>query len=110
MRECLDLMAQPAIDRERFNDADTAFHVAIAVAAGNLLAADLTVAIRESMRLPILDRFRRVDAWEDVIDELRHDHEAIYAAVTEGRADDAEGLLEGHIRRAWQTLTPADPS
>ena len=110
MRECLDLMAQPDIDRERFNDADTAFHVAIAAAAGNLLAADLTVAIRESMRLPILDRFRRVDAWEDVVGELRHDHEAIHAAITEGRADDAEGLLEDHIRLAWQALTPADPA
>jgi GntR family transcriptional regulator, transcriptional repressor for pyruvate dehydrogenase complex len=105
-QRCLDAMAEPGIDRERFNDADTAFHVAIATAAGNALAADLTVAIRESMRLPILDRFRRVDAWEDVVDELRRDHEAIHDAISGGRADDAERLVEEHIRRSWRTLGP----
>ncbi|GAA2160692.1 GntR family transcriptional regulator [Humibacillus xanthopallidus] len=110
MRQLLDHMAQPGIEREEFNDADTAFHVAIAASAGNLLAADLTAAMRESMRLPILDRFRRIDGWEHVIDELRHDHEAIYAAITDGQADDAARLVEDHIRRAWQTLGVGAPS
>jgi GntR family transcriptional repressor for pyruvate dehydrogenase complex len=110
MRNALDVMAEPGIDRERFNDADTAFHVAIAAAAGNLLAADMTVAIRESMRLPILDRFRHVHAWEDVVDELRHDHEAIHAAIADGRADEAEKVMETHIRSAWRTLTANEPA
>jgi GntR family transcriptional repressor for pyruvate dehydrogenase complex len=109
MQDALDVMAEPGIDRERFNDADTAFHVAIAAAAGNLLAADMTVAIRESMRLPILDRFRHVRAWEDVVDELRRDHEAIHAAIAGGRADEAEKVMEAHIRSAWRTLTAAEP-
>jgi GntR family transcriptional repressor for pyruvate dehydrogenase complex len=110
MRRLLDHMAQPGIEREQFNDADTAFHVAIAASAGNVLAADLTAAIRESMRLPILDRFRRIDAWEWVVDELRADHEAIHAAITERRADDAERLVGEHIRRAWQSLAAAGPA
>lgn len=101
-------MAEPGITRERFNDVDTAFHVGIAAAAGNLLAADMTVAIRESMRLPILDRFRRLDAWEDVVQVLRHDHEAIYAAIAAGRADDAERAVETHIRSAWLTLSATE--
>ena len=106
----VDAMREPGITRERFNDVDTAFHVGIAAAAGNLLAADMTVAIRESMRLPILDRFRRLDAWEDVVQVLRRDHEAIHAAIVDGRADDAEQAVEAHIRSAWQTLTAADPN
>ena len=40
---------------------------ALAAAAGNPLAPDLTVAIRESLRLPILDRFRALDSWHDVV-------------------------------------------
>jgi GntR family transcriptional repressor for pyruvate dehydrogenase complex len=108
MRSALDVMAEPGVDRERFNDADTAFHVAIAAAAGNLLAADMTVAIRESMRLPILDRFRHVQAWDDMVAELRRDHEAIYAAIAGGRADEAEQIMEAHIRSAWRTLTATD--
>lgn len=108
MRDALEVMAEPGIGRERFNDADTAFHVAIASAAGNLLAADMTVAIRESMRLPILDRFRHVHAWEDVVDQLRRDHEAIYSAITEGRADEAEEVVETHIRSAWRMLTATE--
>jgi GntR family transcriptional repressor for pyruvate dehydrogenase complex len=110
MRQLLEHMAQPGIEREQFNDADTAFHVAIAASGGNLLAADLTAAIRESMRLPILDGFRRIDEWEDVVNELRADHEAIHAAIAEGRADDAERLVEEHIRRAWQSLTAPEPA
>lgn len=109
MRDALEVMAEPGIGRERFNDADTAFHVAIASAAGNLLAADMTVAIRESMRLPILDRFRHVHAWEDVVDQLRRDHEAIYSAITEGRATEAEEVVETHIRSAWHMLTATEP-
>ena len=34
MTRLLDLMETPGIDRERFNDHDTAFHVALAEAAG----------------------------------------------------------------------------
>ncbi len=110
MKEALDVMAEAGIDRARFNDADTAFHVAVASAAGNLLAADMTVAIRESMRLPILDRFRRLADWDEVVEELRRDHEAIHAAISEGRPDDAERLVEAHIRSAWHTLSAAEPA
>ena len=49
MRGLLETMADPDVDRRVFNDHDTAFHVALARAAGNRLATDLTAAIRESM-------------------------------------------------------------
>ena len=109
-RRALEVMADPSIDRQAFNDADTAFHVALATAAGNRLATDLTVAIRESMRLPILDRFREARGWDDIVDGLRSDHAAIFAAVERRDAQEAERLVEAHIRSAWQALTPADPA
>lgn len=104
MRGLLELMAAPDIDRARFNDYDTAFHVAVAAAAGNSLVMDLTTAIRESMRLPILNRFHQIEAWESIVDGLRCDHEAIYEAVALGDGDRASELMEDHIRAAWNVL------
>jgi GntR family transcriptional repressor for pyruvate dehydrogenase complex len=104
IRALLDTMNDPDIDRVRFNDGDTAFHVALAAAAGNLLARDLTAAIRESMRLPILDRLRALDSWEAVCPILRRDHEGIYAAVARGDGAAAAALAEEHIRSAWHLL------
>lgn len=109
MRDLLDVMGDPGIDRAHFNDCDTAFHVALASAAGNVLARDFTAAIRESMRLPILDRFRTLESWDVVAPVLRRDHEAIYAAVARGDGHAAADLTEEHIRSAWHTLTAARP-
>ncbi len=50
----LAIMDTPGISLEVFNDADTDFHVAIAQATGNQLFSDLTGAIRDSLRRPIL--------------------------------------------------------
>lgn len=107
MRDLLDAMADPEVPREEFNELDTAFHVAVAAAAGNLLARDLTGAIRESMRLPILDRFRTLDTWDEVVPVLRRDHEAIYAAVVSRESAMAKDLMEAHIRSAWRSLAAA---
>lgn len=105
LRDLLEAMDDSDLPREEFNDLDTAFHVAVAAAAGNLLARDLTSAIRESMRLPILDRFRRLDSWSGLVPKLRRDHEEIYAAVASGEANVAQQVMERHIRSAWRSLT-----
>lgn len=101
----LELMDDPQVDREHFNDCDTKFHVLLASAAGNNLARDFTSAIRESMRLPILDAFRTVGAWDDVVAKLRIDHRAIYEAVAAGDGDAAAEITEEHIRSAWRLIT-----
>jgi GntR family transcriptional repressor for pyruvate dehydrogenase complex len=106
MRALLDAMDQPDIDRVQFNDCDTEFHVALAAAAGNRLARDLTAAIRESMRRPILERFHALDSWGDVAPLLCRDHEGIYAAVARGDGTAAAALTEEHIRSAWHLLNP----
>lgn len=108
MRDALAAMSANVTDKAHYNDADTAFHVAIAEAAGNRLAADTTVAIRESMRLPLLDAFRYVGAWEALVAKLEVDHHAIYEAVAAGDPDAAERLVEDHIRGAWARLRPGE--
>lgn len=109
MREALRVMETPGVGRAEFNDADTAFHVAIAEAAGNRLAADLTVAIRESMRSPLLTAFHYVGDWAGLVEGLRADHAAIFAAVLGRDPDGAERLVESHIRSAWIRLEPGMP-
>jgi GntR family transcriptional repressor for pyruvate dehydrogenase complex len=103
-RPALEVMEQPDVDEERFNDADTAFHVALADVSANRLASDLTIAIRESMRQPILSALRSQQVWQEVADQQRAEHRAMLTAVEERDADRAERLVEEHIRTAWARL------
>lgn len=104
VQEPLLAMDAPDIDRETFNGLDTEFHVAIADAGGNRLMSDITGAIRESVRLPILASLSALpdsgpESWPTVRDGLRSDHHAIFDALQEGRAELAAELVDAHIRR-----------
>jgi GntR family transcriptional repressor for pyruvate dehydrogenase complex len=104
IQEKLLAMDVPDIDRETFNGFDTEFHVAIADAGGNRLMSDITGAIRESVRLPILATLSALpdtgpQSWPTVRDGLRADHHAIFEAFREGRAELAAELVDAHIRR-----------
>lgn len=106
-RAALTAMATAeATDRHHYNDLDTAFHIAIAEAGGNRLFADMTIAIREAMRLPILRDLERLadDGWATVRRELTVQHQAIYEAIATGQSAQAAELMEEHIRAARQLL------
>lgn len=92
-----------AKDAESFNDADAAFHVAIAEAAGNRLVADTTIAIRESVRAPLLARFVTMgeEGFTALATDLDREHAEILAAIISGDGARAEELMETHIRTAW---------
>ena len=93
-------------DVKEFNDLDTAFHIAIAEAGGNRLVADMTIAIREAMRRPILLGLERLgDAWPGVRTTLTEEHRAIHEAITAGDGSRAADLVEAHIRGAHARLT-----
>jgi DNA-binding FadR family transcriptional regulator len=103
MRAALLAMDDPEIDREAFNRLDTDFHVALADAGGNRLMSDVTGAIRESVRMPILATMNAMPetgkrGWPRVFDGLRADHRAIFAAVGAGQGGQAANLVEAHIR------------
>lgn len=104
IEEPLRRMDEPGIDREAFNDADTLFHVRIAEAGGNRLVAEMTTAIRDSLRLPILDALRRLPDWAPVAERLRAQHHAIHEAIAAGDSDAAADLTEQHIRDAYAAL------
>ncbi|MFC4058613.1 FadR/GntR family transcriptional regulator [Planomonospora corallina] len=98
MRAELARMDEPGLPRERFNDHDTAFHVAVAEAGGNRLIADMTVAVRNAVRHTLLGAFHRIGDWEAVAARLRAEHHAIYDAVAAGDGERASRLVEAHIR------------
>jgi len=104
MRAALDAMDAES-DRVAFGDLDTAFHIAIAEAGGNRLVADMTTAIRDSVRPAVLRSFEHLgDRWPAVADRLRGEHRAIYDAVAAGDPDTATRLIEAHVRGAAEWL------
>ncbi|WP_246136383.1 FadR/GntR family transcriptional regulator [Leekyejoonella antrihumi] len=105
MRAQVELMDDDGLSIEEFNGHDTQFHVAIAEAAGNRLATDLTVAIRESMRDPILEGLYALDDWKRVRGLLRTEHHAVLSAIEGRRADEAADLVEEHIRAAFARMS-----
>lgn len=105
-------MEEPDIDRETFDQFDTDFHVALADAGGNRLMSDVTRAIRESVRMPILAAMTAMaetgmHGWPGVRDGLRADHRAIYIAVEAGQAERAADRMESHIRGFSVHMTSA---
>ena len=104
IRAPLSEMDRPDPVCEPFNDADTAFHVAIAEASGNRLVADMTVAIRASLRRPILDAMREVADWPALSCKLQAEHHTIFAAIQQRNGPLAADLTERHIRAAYEAL------
>ena len=105
MRAALDGMDRTGISREAFNELDTAFHVAIAEATQNRLVCDMTSAIRDSMKRPILSAMEALQTdWVALVIQLREDHHGIYTAIETGNAGLAADRVERHIRWAYETL------
>jgi GntR family transcriptional repressor for pyruvate dehydrogenase complex len=95
----LEEMDEEGVDRARFNELDTAFHIAIAEAGGNRLIADMTIAIRDSTRRPILRGLEELgDRWPQVCDDLRAEHHRLLDAIDAGDGQLAADTVEAHIR------------
>ena len=89
---------------ESYAAADSRFHRLIAEASGNRLVADMTVAIRASLRKPILDAIRGVADWPALSGALQAEHHAIFAAIEQHDGPLAADLTERHIRAAYEAL------
>lgn len=112
MRAAVLAMDGPDVTRETFNQLDMDFHIALAEAGGNRLMSDVTRAIRESVRIPMLARLTAMSdtgdrSWPDVLNDLRADHHAILLAVETGQTEMAADRLESHIRGSSMHLTPS---
>ncbi|WP_260278926.1 FadR/GntR family transcriptional regulator, partial [Propionibacterium freudenreichii] len=107
-RAIVERMEQcPTIDE--FNDLDTAFHIAIVDASGNHMLTMMSTAIRQTLAIPIRSAEASLTNWDDFRDGLVAQHRAILEAVTDGDAERAAELAEGHIRHAYAQLLPDKP-
>lgn len=106
MRALLAEMRGEGVDIETFNRLDTDFHVAIARAAANTLVTDLTIAVRESLRAPILVAEQGLASaqYTEFRGMLCEQHEGIFAALEAGDGDAAAHRIETHIRAAYSAL------
>lgn len=91
---------------DAFSDLDTEFHVLIARAGRNDLVADLTVAIRQTVRGPIRAASLEMPDWPGFRLRLVSDHARILGAIVAGQPEEAAELMEAHIRAAYAVLTP----
>ena len=98
LRMTAQLDAMDAVGPAEFSDADIAFHVAIAGAAGNRLVGELTTAIRESVRGTLLDAMHDDGDWPPLRARLQSEHRAIHAAIADGDGGRAADRIEAHIR------------
>lgn len=104
LAELTERMETPERSRDDFNELDSAFHIGLAQAGGNILVADMTTAIRASMRGPILDSFQRTDDWPSLSHTLCRGHRSILSAVQARDGDAAARAVEAHIREAYGLL------
>jgi GntR family transcriptional regulator, transcriptional repressor for pyruvate dehydrogenase complex len=98
----LATLEAPGVGVEEFNDADTAFHVAIARASGNTLVAELTTALRNAMRSTLLELLRGRADYAPVAARLGREHREIFEALLSGEGDRAADLVQAHIEGFYQ--------
>lgn len=104
----LDRMDDPEISTADFNTLDTAFHVRIADAAGNALAAHLMGSLRLAIRQQMVDAYARLADWRATATTVRSEHRAILAAIEAKQSDEARTLVREHIRSFYRRTAGAD--
>jgi GntR family transcriptional repressor for pyruvate dehydrogenase complex len=93
----LAAMDDPKISVAEFNDRDTAFHLAIARASGNVLVTELTTALRVAMRPTLLHALQALTDFPATAAQLAVEHHGIHDAILTGDGDLAADRVEAHI-------------
>ncbi|MDN4517152.1 FadR/GntR family transcriptional regulator [Mycolicibacterium austroafricanum] len=87
-----------------FNDLDTAFHVRIARASDNGLAAVLMAALREALRQAMVTAFEGLKDPVRTMESVADEHAAIVDAIASGDADLAVERVTTHIRDFYRAV------
>jgi GntR family transcriptional repressor for pyruvate dehydrogenase complex len=102
LRELNEGMRARSLPSDQFNELDAEFHVSIAKASGNALAATLMQALRAAVKSEMVAAFTLLDDWRTVADQLVDEHEGIIAAIEARDRAGASRLVEEHIRRFYE--------
>jgi GntR family transcriptional repressor for pyruvate dehydrogenase complex len=91
-------MADQQLPPSQFHQLDTAFHVAIAQVAGNVVVEVMMVSLREAIEAYVLAAVPALPDWSATADVLRAQHAAVLSALRAGDGDLAADRVERHIR------------
>jgi GntR family transcriptional regulator, transcriptional repressor for pyruvate dehydrogenase complex len=104
LQELHDIVAQmrtPDMSPDRFNELDTAFHVAIAAISGNSLLATLMQALRDAVHREMVRVFSTLRDAESVMARLCVEHQAILDAIVASDGERAATLVQQHIENFY---------
>lgn len=101
LRSLVVAMREDRLEYHDFNELDTEFHVSIARASHNALAADLMQTLRDAVKSEMTSAFERMTDWRATADQLCDEHESIVDAIEQRDADLAATRVEEHITRFY---------
>ena len=102
LRALVEATRDPRISQGDFNELDTEFHVRIAAASGNTLAADLMQALRAAVKGWMISAFDRISDWRAVADRLLAEHEQVVDAIERRDGARAGELVARHITEFYE--------
>lgn len=97
-RDALAAMKSARVDIETFRAADLRFHRSLAAASGNVAFGLVMGVLRSAISGHLGEALLRVPNARTTMATLTREHEAILAAVEQGRAKKAHDLVTEHIR------------
>ncbi|MFD4668562.1 FadR/GntR family transcriptional regulator [Lentzea sp. NPDC058450] len=95
--ELLDRMDVPGIGAEEFLRLDGEFHAVLAESAGNGLVTAVMSGVRGAVLAYVRAGAAGLGDWASMAERLRGEHREIFAAVRDGRPDEAERAVRSHI-------------
>jgi DNA-binding FadR family transcriptional regulator len=110
LRSLAGAMARPGIDHERFHELDSEFHISIAKASHNALAAALMQALRDAVKTEMKTAFTRVHDWTSMVGRLTGEHRDILSAIEKGEGELAAERVTAHIAHFYETVGDLSPT
>jgi GntR family transcriptional repressor for pyruvate dehydrogenase complex len=97
--ELLAAMRDTSLTPAAFHHLDTAFHLALAEAAGNVVVHVVMASLREAIEGYVLEAVPRLADWRTTSAGLRRQHAAILTALRRGDGAAAAAVVDRHIHR-----------
>ena len=97
--DLLARMRSPDLSPQEFHHLDTAFHLALAHAAGNVVVHVVMASLREAIEGYVVDAVPRLPDWRTTSAGLRRQHAAILTALRKGDGETAASVVDRHIHQ-----------
>lgn len=101
LRSLIEEMSSPSVDRAGFRELDCEFHLVLARAAHNELAATLLASLSDAVKGEMAAGYARTGDWRRTARRLAAEHCRILAAVEDGDPVQAAEATTAHIARFY---------